>query len=176
MTVKLLLTESSKEITDVCKSVEKALVEISELKGLSLTVKLLGNFDDLLEADESSWVKNTGVIYRDTTQTIYVNRSTFSLLSGQVQEATFVHEIARALVNRESLMDIPAKYAMFGRFGEAVLIDYLACKWGFLEGLRAERMSSYGQHYIEALNKWRDENEYIKAMNLWRARKGAGYT
>ncbi len=171
MTVKLLLTESSKEITDVCKSVEKALAEISELNGLSLTVRLLKNFDDLLEADESPWIKNTGVIYRNATQTIYVYRRTFSLLPDQVQEATFVHEIARAFINHNSLMDTLTKYEKFGEESHA---DYLVCKWGFFEGLKSERMSSYGQYYIKALNKWRDENECIKAMNLWHARKNAG--
>ena len=172
MTIKLLLTDSSKEITDVCESIEKALVEISEFNGLSLMVRLLVNFDDLLETDEkNSWIKNTGVIYRNATQTIYVYRRTFSLLPNQVQEAAFVHEIARALVNHDSLMDILTKYE---KFGEELLADYLVCKWGFFEGLRAERMSSYGQHYIEALTKYRDENEYIKAMYLWHARKNAG--
>lgn len=171
MTIKLLLTESSKEITDVCESIEKALVEISELNGLSLTVRLLENFDDHLEADENPWIKNTGVIYRNATQTIYVYHRTFSLLPDQVQEAAFVHEIARAFINHDSLMDILTKYA---KFGEEFLADYLVCKWGFFEGLRTERMSSYGQYYIKALIKYRDENEYIKAMNLWYARKNAG--
>ena len=171
MTLKLLLTESSKEITDVCESIEKALVEISELNGLSLTVRLLENFDDHLEADENSWIKNTGVIYQNATQTIYVYHRTFSLLPDQVQEAAFVHEIARAFINHDSLMDILTKYA---KFGEEFLADYLVCKWGFFEGLRTERMSSYGQYYIKALIKYRDENEYIKAMYLWHARKNAG--
>lgn len=176
MTIKLLFSESSIELTDVCKSVEKALAEISELNGLSLTVKLLENFDNTLEDDENPWIKNTGIIYRDATQTIYVNRSTFFLLTDQVQEATFVHEVARALINHDSLMDLLTKYAVFGRFGEKFLADYLVCKWGFLKGLRTERMSSYGQHYIEALNKCHDENKYIKAMGLWHARKNSGRT
>ena len=175
MTIKLLLTESSKDITDICKSVEKALAEISGLNELSFTVELLENFDGLLAEEKSQPIKSAIAIFQNVTEIICVNRNALSIFPVQVQEAALARAIACGSIHRDSLLSRLTKYAEFGHFDKGVLADYLTCKWGFFEGLRAERVLSYGQHYVEALDKWHDEEEYLSAMYLWLVRKGAGY-
>ncbi|MCK5395415.1 MAG: hypothetical protein KAJ32_05445 [Gammaproteobacteria bacterium] len=175
MTVKLLLTEPSKEITDICKSVENDLSEISGLNDLSFTVELLENFDGLSEEEKSQSIKSAVVIYRNVTETICVNRNALSIFPYQVLLSAFARAIASSLVSRDSLLDRLTRYAELGHFDKEIFADYLTCKWGFLEGLRAERLLSYGQHYVEVLDKWHDEEEYLSAMYLWLVRKGAGH-
>ena len=68
-------------------------------------------------------------------------------------------------------MEAPCCYNSFGAFGEEFLADRLACKWGFFEGLKQERLISYGQAYVNALKKWQDEKEYCIAMEEWHLRK-----
>jgi len=175
MTVKLLLTESSKEIADICKSVEKALAEISGLNDLTFLVELMENFDRLSAEENSQPIKSAIAICQNVTEIICVNRNALSIFPVQAQEAAFVRAIACSLIHRDSLMDRLTRYAEFGYFDKGILADYLTCKWGFFEGLRAERVLSYGQHYVEVLDKWHDEEEYLSSMYLWLVRKGAGY-
>ena len=175
MAVKLLLTESSEEITDICKSVEKTLAVISELNDLTFLVELMENFDRLSAEENNQPIKSTIVICQNVTEIICVNRNALSIFPVQAKEAAFVRAIACSLIHRDSLMDRLTRYAEFGHFDKGVLADYLTCKWGFFEGLRAERVLPYGQHYVKVLDKWHDEEEYLSAMYLWLVRKGAGY-
>ena len=55
-----------------------------------------------------------------------------------------MHEIAHALAHRDSLVDGLPAYSDFGDEAEEFLADRLVCQWGLFEGLRAERISSYG--------------------------------
>jgi hypothetical protein len=147
---------------------------INELAGMVIPVELLESFDVISEAGKSQATKDTHAAYRRSTKTLYLNRRTFSSLQTQVQEAVVAHEIAHALAHRDSLMDKLPMYAEFGNFGEEFLADRLACEWGFFEGLRIERIASYGQAYVMALEKWEDETTYCKEMSLWHIRRQAG--
>jgi hypothetical protein len=60
------------------------------------------------------------------------------------------------------------------RMSEEFIADRLVCEWGFESGLVAERLTSYGPEYVEALRNWRDDKEYRRTMNLWRDRRNAG--
>ena len=138
MTVKLLFTESSKEIADICKSVEKALAEISGLNDLTYLVELMENFDRLSAEENSQPIKSAIAICQNVTEIICVNRNALSIFPVQAQEAAFVRAIACSLLHRDSLTDRLARYSEFGHFDTGILADYLTCKWGFFEGLRRQ--------------------------------------
>lgn len=92
----------------------------------------------------------------------------------EVQEAVIAHEIAHALAHRDSLMESLSIYSVFGPYGEEFLADRLACEWGFFEGVRMERIGSYGAPYVRALEQWEDESAYCKEMRKWHLQRQAG--
>jgi hypothetical protein len=170
----IILKESSADLESLCRSVEAKLSRTQVLSGMLLPVELLEDFDDLPEATKSQAQRHTSAAYRRSTKSIYINRRTFMPLHREVQESVLAHEIGHALAHRDSLMKNSELYSEFGAFGEEFLADRLACEWGFFDGVRMERIHSYGAPYVKALEKWEDETEYCKAMKIWHIQKLAG--
>ena len=170
----LCLRESSTDITDLCRNVENAVVGVADLAGFNLPVEVVPDFTHQPEAEKVKGLKDTSAFYRHSTRTVYINRAVFFLQERDVQEAVLAHEIVHALVHRGSLADILLKYTGFYSDAEEFIADRIACTWGYYEGLRKERIVSYKQSYVNALDKWEDEEAYIKAMRLWDIRKQAG--
>ena len=168
------LRESSDEIAGLCRAVETVLAEVPELTGLDLRVEVLENFDNLPEAATSQSTKNSPAVYRQSTRTIYVNRSTFFRLPAAAQQGVLGHEIGHAIIQRDSLMEKFVAYDRFGNAGEEFLADRLACQWGFYDGLRVERLTSYGESYVAVLDKWRDESVYLDEIVAWHTLRLAG--
>src|SRR5580765_2158015 len=172
--VPIVLRESTPIIGPLCRSVEHRLASISDVGGLNLAIDLLPNFDGVPEAAKSPRLKQTSAFYRPSIQTIFLNAPEFVSLPPGVQEAVLAHEIAHAVAKRDGLMEKTPAYQEFGPYGEEFLVDRLACKWGFFDGVRAERTASYGEAYVAALHKWEDEQAYIVAMHGWHLKKRAG--
>jgi Zn-dependent protease with chaperone function len=164
------LCESDPALSALCRAVEAQMAAIPDLRDLEVPVVRLETFDELPEAGYSQVVRDTYAAYRRSERTIFVNFPAFEQLSPPVQQAVMAHEIAHALAHRDSLVETLSYHEL----GEEVLADYLACSWGFAEGLREERLASYGPEYVEALDQWVDEGAYRREMFLWCMRKNAG--
>ena len=168
------LRESSNEITAVCRAVEAVLANVPALAGFDVRVEVLENFDGLPEAATSQSTRTSPAVYRQSNKTIYVYRSIFFRLSEAAQQGTLGHEIGHAIIQRDSPLERFAAYTRFGNAGEEFLADRLACQWGLYDGLREERLSSYGKSYVAVLDKWRDESKYLDEIVAWHTLRLAG--
>ncbi len=170
----LKLKTTSNDLKSICRRVESIVTDVEELQGLVFDVELLPDFDSLPEASTSSAVKESCAAYRRSTQTIYVNARTFFCLETEMQQAALAHEMGHGYAHAKEIMSPSSPYSKFGEFGEEFLADRLACKWGFFEGVKAERLLSYKQEYVSALEQWPDESTYLAAMRTWHIKKLAG--
>lgn len=174
-TTPIALIEDSPCATNLCRSLEAKLQKKPELFGMCIPVETLDNFDDFPESQTSDVYKNSTAVYRQSTKTIYLNRARFFGQDDDIQEAIVAHEIGHALAHRDSLIKNNLAYSQLDPVSaEEYLADRLACLWGFFDGLRKERLSSYGRKYVEGLELWQDEASYIDAMVRWHTLKHAG--
>ena len=174
MAFSLQLTESSTAVADACRTVEQVLATISELYELTLSVELMQDFDSVPEGEKNRVIKRTYASYRHSIKTIAINKSTFLPLSPKIQQAVIAHEVGHAWAHLPSSSRVLLAYKTLGANGEEFLADRLACKWGFTEGLYAERNTSLGLEYVDALQCWENETDYCEAMTKWHNQYLAG--
>ena len=165
------LTETSSSLSELCRAVEMRLEHIEDLRPFELPLVLLPSFGSLPEAELHPTIRLTPAAYQVRERRIVVNGPAFFMLEADVAEAVLAHEIGHGAYHRDSSTMRGNRYAMLG---ECIVADLLACRWGFLEGLRKERLKSCGREYCEILELWRNEGEYIARMEAWYQRLLAG--
>jgi Zn-dependent protease with chaperone function len=160
----LKLDESTPSLSAICRAVEARLEGVEELASLKLPLVLLPDFDSLPEANLAAAIRLTPTAYQRLERRILVNAATFSTLQEDVAEAVLAHEIGHALCHRDSIMERATDYRFLG---ECIVADLLACKWGFFDALKKERLKSNGPQYSQILGLWSDEGEFVRRMTEW---------
>jgi Zn-dependent protease with chaperone function len=140
------------------------LENVEDLDSFELPVVLLPDFGSLPEAHSHPAVRLTPAAYQVRERRIVVNGPAFFVLEADVAEAVLAHEIGHGAYHRDSSTIRTNRYGMLG---ECIVADLLACRWGFFEGLRKERLQSYGLQYCQILELWPNESEYIARMETW---------
>lgn len=158
------LVESAPSLTEVCRAVEIGVQDVDDLATLELPVVLLPDFDSLSEAKSSDAVRRSPAAYQLRERRILVNSVAFFHLPTDVAEAALAHEIGHSVCHRHSLMQRVRSYR---ELGECIVADLLACRWGFFDGLRKERLGSYGEQYCKILELWPNEDEFARRMAEW---------
>jgi hypothetical protein len=168
----MTLIEVDPSLSEICRAVELHVRNIGELAELELRAELLLDFNSLTDPEAKlRGYRLRPALYRLKEQTILVNGANFFSLAEDVSRAALAHEIGHAVYHRDSLGQLVPTYKFLH---EDIVADLLACKWGFLGGLRRERLGSYGQRYSEILELWSNEDEFVRRMNTWYQRRLAG--
>jgi hypothetical protein len=166
------LLESHPSLSAICRAVENRLGGVAELPNLELPIVLFPNFDLLPEVQLSNSYRVTPFAYQCKERRIIVNQQGFSSLPTPICEAALAHEIAHALCQRDRIVMRDPEYGLV--LSEEIVADFLACKWGFHEGLVQERLTSYGARYCEILALWSREREFVHSMVIWHQQRLAG--
>lgn len=166
----LKLNESTPSLASVCRAVEKRTREVAELSALSLPIVLLSDFEGLPKTQAGNAIRLNPAVYQRLQQRILINGSKFDPLDPDVAQAVIAHEIGHAVCHRDSLMERPAYRSLY----ECIVAELLACKWGFFDELKKDRLESYGSKYCEILELWQDGLEFVSRMDRWYQRRLAG--
>lgn len=164
------LRESDSKLTKVCRLFEKCVANIVELQNLTLEIELLDSFDNLSEGFIHVNARNPAA-YCKSANKIYVNSAIFFHYPEKIQEAFIAHEVGHAI---RILKKASPETVELIDIDECIVADRLACKWGYFEPLKWERVNSYGQEYVDCLNLWKDKKIFNKCMALWQTRKLSG--
>ncbi len=154
------LRESAASLSGVCRSVEARVKDIAELSELVLPIVLLPAFDSLPEVASRPSIRHEAAAYQLREERVVVNESIFPSFDADVAQAVLAHEIGHAICHRNAIMQRPA----YKLLSECIVADLLACKWSFVEGLRKERLQSYGPKYCQILDVWQDEDQFVDRM------------
>lgn len=163
------LLESDPSLSSVCRAVEARVQGADEPANLELSVVLLLDFESLPdlrslpEGKARDVFRQSPTLYQVQPQRILINGANFFSLLPDVAEAALAHEVGHAVCERDSLMKLPR----YKTLNSCIVADFLACRWGFCEGLRKERLESYGPQYCEILQLWGDEQEFIRRVSRW---------
>jgi len=166
----LKLAESDPSLSTLCRAVEVRVQSVHELAGLELPVVLLRNFDSVPELSSfpegkvRDAYRLSPAMYQAQTQRVLVNAAGFFSLPRDIAEAVLAHEVGHAVCHRDSIMAQPRYRPLLC---ECIVADLLACKWGFFEGLRNERLERYGLAYCKVLELWSNEDEFLTCMTRW---------
>jgi hypothetical protein len=166
------LVETDLRLSKNCRAVEMRTQGISDTARLELPVVLLANFDSL--PDSTATDRRSPCAYQVRENRIIVNTSRFFDLENDVAEAALAHEAAHGLYHRDRIV----KRCMFLGIpmlaSEEVVADLLACRWGFFEGLKKERLQSYGSQYCKILELWPNEEVFLRGMTMFEQQCLAG--
>ncbi len=171
------LAESDPALSSVNRAVEERTRGIDTLAALELPVVLLPDFDCLPEVESSNKYRETPAAYRPSEGRILINGSKFLSLEPDIAQAVLAHEVAHAVCHRDSIvMRDDLTYGIPVIVSEDIVADLLACRWGFSEGLRKERIKQafYGSEYCEILALWQDETQFVHQMFVWHQQRMAG--
>ncbi len=165
------LQEAAPGLEGVCRAVEARTRHVPELARLLLPVVLLPDFDTIPEAQSSGATRASAAAYQLSDRRILINAAKFFQLASNVGEAVVAHEVGHAVCHRDAVMSRTPEYASLS---ECIVADLLACRWGFFDGLKAERLQSYGSEYCEALELWQNQPEFLGRMLRYYQRRLAG--
>ena len=160
------LTTGEPDLTELCDRFNARTSAVSAVTP-AVPVLLLADFDDEPDAKKSEAVRLSPAAHSRKRSAILVNDNTFWKLSDPARLGVLAHEMGHAVCLNDALMGL----ARYSRLGECIVADLLACRWGFLEELSAERINSNGARYVEYLSLFQDEEEYLRQMRVWYVQK-----
>lgn len=169
----MTLCESDTWISELCRTIENRLRNVTILNKLKIPIIIHETFDNLPEAQTQKTITKTYAAYRCSTNEIYINCKLFQDLPLSIQEGALAHEIGHAVCHRDQLLVTTHK--KYQLIGDEYLADHFACSWGFFEELKKERQVSYGASYVDALSKWENESEFYDAFTKWHNKKYSGF-
>ena len=168
--------ESDNELSELARQFENATDSIEELSGMEVALNLVDNFDDIEEFKSAlAVISHTPAFFRKSNGVIYVNNATINNYTMPQQLAVLAHEVGHCYIYRNQLAPFNVNYADIPmHLPECIMADWYAIQWGFIEGLRSERMVSSGKDYVEIFNNQTDLPAYQSSMLSWYMKKNAG--
>jgi hypothetical protein len=156
------LIETDSSLSKTCRAIEKRTQEIADTASLELPVVLLPNFDSIPNATAAA--RRSPCASQVSENRIIVNAFLFFDLEDDVAEAALVHEAAHGLCHRDKIVKRGLVHGIPMIASEEIVADLFVCQWGFFEGLRKERLQSYGSRYCEILEAWPNEEAFVREM------------
>lgn len=150
-------------LVEECRLIEARVVGVQILTDAVIDIDVLDNFAGLPESQpgqpRASMFRRTFAAHRKSTNVISVNAETYVGLGLDERCAVMAHEIGHWVCARDGRNEYgPADV------NECVIADRLACSWGYLEGLAAQRKLSSGARYAECLKKWADPSAFFACV------------
>lgn len=132
---------------------------------------VLSDFQVDIRLGNDEQTKGDDACYCRSLHTVFVNERLFGR-DPEIQLALFAHEIAHAYIHIKAV-PIPSCKPGRGVMVEDMWADRLACEWGFLDGLRNDRMGhrDYGADYVKCLEKFRDLGDFTDCMCRWKLQR-----
>lgn len=163
------LQEKDACLTPLCRSLEQRTSSVLVLSSSQIPVALKADFRNEPEATKYPSIAKNPALYRKSAKTIFVNAEVFFMKSASVQEATLAHEVGHLFCDLS-----PCPEVGVDGIGECGMADLLACRWGYLDELKVDRMPCYGKEYCDILDSWNNQEEFLERMKVWHYRKQAG--
>jgi hypothetical protein len=167
----MLIELNDDSLKKISEKIKSKLDEQKDLNEQTFSIELVNDFSSLSN-ENTDFYKNEPAVHQKSSNKVLVNKSTFFNYGIEQQIAIITHEIAHIFISNTNQKKIKNSY--FGVLSEEYLADYLVCKWGFINELKAERVKSYGDEYCECLEKWNNIEEYSNSMSSWNMKKHAG--
>lgn len=158
----LKLLESTEQLANISRELERRVQLPVELGQLTLPVKLLAGFEDLSSA-RGPLLPHDWAVYSTVNREILVNGSNFFQLPEGSARATLAHEVGHAVFQRAQDTNYDLGYR---DLHEEIIADVLACKWGFCDEVCSMR-SSYGDDYCSLLRAAEPTPEFAKKAWDW---------
>lgn len=159
--IRLIPSDSS--LAGLCETLEQRLASVSELNDLVFPVTLVANLDDLEEAQAAEALRKSPMAYLPRARQILVNASTLENVAEWLRPGTLAHEIGHGLLDQRpsAAPEVPAMQR------DCIGADFLACRWGLHDEVRAYWSTIRGEAYCVILDRWRETEGFFKEMWDW---------
>ena len=132
---------------------------------MELKIELWPNFNNMEELTTEKMRQNPAS-YRKSTNTIYINDSTFFVFDILLKKAFIAHEIGHAVLRDASPLIVNVNGTDY-ELSEEIRADWLACEWGFFEDLKKDRLLHHGQQYVDLLAGGMTFKGFNRNMIIW---------
>ena len=172
------LRESDTSLSAFCRAFESEVDQIADLLNLSLEAEVLTDFESLSESVPDPGMREVirpdVAAYDRTTRKLFIHKTRFLALDPDVAKAVLAHEIGHAYCHQGQMPEEHSAIIELTNESEDLVADWLACKWGFSEGLKKERAEVYDEEFCRLLELWPNESEYARSMFVYHQQLLAG--
>jgi hypothetical protein len=162
----LKLKDSGEQLASICRRVEIKAELPPQLGDLELPVTLVPDFEDIASRypSKSDFIEHNEAIYLVHEEAVLVNESCFFDLSAAAATATIAHEVGHHVFAKAREVNYDLGYR---DLHEEIVVDLLACDWGFYEEICELRRARYGNNYCLLLGSREKTEDFTKRVNDW---------